>query len=41
LSENAGLDPAQDRYHAGYIAAVNDFLKLELIEESQNTNEEY
>lgn len=26
LGEAAGLNPLQDRYHAGYIAAVNDIL---------------
>lgn len=26
LAEQAGINPLQDRYHAGYIAAANDLL---------------
>lgn len=29
LSEQAGKDPLEDRFHAGYIAAFNDFIRME------------
>jgi hypothetical protein len=29
LTERAGVDPLQDRYHCGYIAAFMDLLKAE------------
>lgn len=34
LVAEAGKDPGQDRYHAGYIAAVNDFLNTDVVEET-------
>jgi hypothetical protein len=34
FEEQAGLDPLKDRYYAGYLAGINDFLKAEF-EEAQ------
>lgn len=30
LQEQAGVDPGKDRYTCGYIAAVNDMLRISL-----------
>ncbi len=30
LVDNAGLEPLQDRYFSGYIAAFNDVIKAEI-----------
>jgi len=39
LVANAGKDPAEDRYNAGYIAAVNDFLNMSFIDEEPQLND--
>jgi hypothetical protein len=36
LEANAGLDPAQDRFYCGVIAAYRDMLDIELDEEAHN-----
>jgi hypothetical protein len=36
----AGQNPAEDRFRCGYIAAVNDFLSMELIEEESSEQDE-
>lgn len=33
LEVNAGLDSLQDRYYAGYIAAFNDLIHMELVDQ--------
>lgn len=33
LAVSAGTDPLQDRYHAGYIAALRDFYLIRLEDE--------
>jgi hypothetical protein len=32
LAESAGSNPLEDRYHVGYIAAINDLLRISLDE---------
>jgi hypothetical protein len=32
LEKEAGLEPLQDRYHVGYIAAVNDLVNIHIEE---------
>jgi hypothetical protein len=39
LASSAGLDPAQDRYVAGYLAAINDFINMEFIEEETSDDD--
>lgn len=34
LAEVAGENPGADRKYTGYISAINDFLKMELVEET-------
>jgi hypothetical protein len=40
LEENAGLDPAQDRYFCGYIAAYNDILRFKFVEETEESEDD-
>jgi hypothetical protein len=37
LAESAGIDSQQDRFHAGYIAAVKDILLTQYEEIGDNT----
>jgi hypothetical protein len=36
LQQEAGKDPLQDRFHTGYIAAINDLLNADLEEALEN-----